>query len=77
MHENGLIRIRNGYLGLTRSGMLVSNSIIGNLFEQAKKIFSENEINFNPAALEENLSGGIISPDNSRGTALPVIWPQA
>lgn len=77
MHENGLIRIRNGYLSLTRSGMLVSNSIIANLFERAQKIFSENEISFNPAALEESLSGGAISPDNSIGTALPVIWPDA
>lgn len=76
MHENGLIRIRNGYLSLTRSGMLVSNSIIANLFERAQKIFAENEVSFNPAALEENLSGGAISPDNSVGTALPVVWPE-
>lgn len=34
MHENGLIRIRNGYLSLTRSGMLVSNAIISNIFER-------------------------------------------
>ncbi len=32
LHENGLIRIRHGYLRLTRSGMLVSNSILSNLF---------------------------------------------
>lgn len=36
LHENGLIRIRDGYLRLTRSGMLVSNSILGNLFEQTE-----------------------------------------
>ncbi|MDR1777294.1 MAG: radical SAM family heme chaperone HemW [Desulfovibrio sp.] len=36
MHENGLIRIRNGYLSLTRSGMLVSNTILANLFERAE-----------------------------------------
>lgn len=77
MHENGLIRIRNGYLSLTRSGMLVSNSIIGSLFEQEKRIFSENEITFNAAALEDSLAGGVISPDNSQGTALPVVWPDA
>lgn len=34
LHENGLIRIRDGYLRLTRSGMLVSTSILSNLFEQ-------------------------------------------
>lgn len=32
LHENGLVRIRNGYVRLTRSGMLVSNAILGNLF---------------------------------------------
>lgn len=36
LHENGLIRIRDGYLRLTRSGMLVSNSILGNLFERTE-----------------------------------------
>ena len=34
LHENGLIRIRGGYLRLTRSGMVVSNSILSNLFER-------------------------------------------
>ncbi len=37
LHENGLIRIRNGYLRLTRSGMLVSNSILSNLFSQTEQ----------------------------------------
>ncbi len=36
LHENGLIRIRNGYLRLTRSGMLVSNSILSNIFTQTE-----------------------------------------
>ncbi|MDR1660363.1 MAG: radical SAM family heme chaperone HemW [Desulfovibrio sp.] len=36
MHENGLVRIRHGYLSLTRSGMLVSNTILLNLFERAE-----------------------------------------
>lgn len=38
LHENGLVRIRDGYLRLTRSGMLVSNSILTNLFEQTEKL---------------------------------------
>lgn len=38
LHENGLIRIRDGYLRLTRSGMLVSNSILSNLFSQAEAV---------------------------------------
>jgi oxygen-independent coproporphyrinogen-3 oxidase len=33
LHQNGLIRIRNGFLRLTRKGMLVSNAILSNLFE--------------------------------------------
>lgn len=36
LHENGLIRIRHGYLRLTRGGMLVSNSILANLFERTE-----------------------------------------
>ena len=38
LHENGLIRIRDGYLRLTRSGMLVSNSILSNLFSQTEAL---------------------------------------
>ena len=38
LHENGLIRIRDGYLRLTRSGMLVSNSILSNLFSQTEAV---------------------------------------
>ena len=41
LHENGLIRIRNGYLRLTRSGMLVSNSILSNLFERTETVLAQ------------------------------------
>lgn len=34
LHDNGLIRLRDGYLRLTRNGMLVSNSILERFFEQ-------------------------------------------
>ncbi len=40
LHENGLIRIRDGYLRLTRSGMLVSNSILSNIFSQTEAILN-------------------------------------
>ncbi len=40
LHENGLIRIRDGYLRLTRSGMLVSNSILSNIFSQTETILN-------------------------------------
>lgn len=33
LHQHGLIKIRNGYLNLTKRGMLVSNTIIENLFD--------------------------------------------
>lgn len=41
LHENGLIRIRNGYLRLTRRGMLVSNSILSNLFERTREVLRQ------------------------------------
>lgn len=41
LHENGLIRIRNGYLRLTRSGMLVSNAILSNLFARADEVLRQ------------------------------------
>ncbi|MCT4626128.1 radical SAM family heme chaperone HemW [Halodesulfovibrio sp.] len=33
LHQHGLVKIRHGYLNLTKRGMLVSNTIIENLFE--------------------------------------------
>ena len=41
LHENGLIRIRNGYLRLTRSGMLVSNSILSYLFARTREVLNQ------------------------------------
>ena len=43
LHKNGLIRIVNGYMRLTRNGMLVSNSILGTLFEDSKRILPKSE----------------------------------
>ena len=55
LHENGLIRIRNGYLRLTRSGMLVSNSILSNLFARTREVLKQGlapgaKPDVNPAA---------------------------
>jgi oxygen-independent coproporphyrinogen-3 oxidase len=36
LHRNGLIRIRDGYLRLTRNGMLVSDSILTALFDASR-----------------------------------------
>ena len=38
LHQHRLIKIRNGYLNLTKRGMLVSNTIIENLFEAMDRI---------------------------------------
>lgn len=47
LHENGLARIRNGYLSLTRQGMLVSNAVIGNIFERVNEILDKNLVKNN------------------------------
>lgn len=68
MHDNGLVKIRNGYLSLTRAGMLVSNTIIGNLFETIRDSLEK------PAVQK-------IPPETASltGEALPrpIIWPLA
>ncbi len=51
LHENGLIRIRDGYLRLTRSGMLVSNSILSNIFSQTASTLPDTLLM--PTALPE------------------------
>jgi oxygen-independent coproporphyrinogen-3 oxidase len=42
LHERGLIRIRHGYLRFTRSGMLVSNSILAKFFADTEAKFLES-----------------------------------
>jgi oxygen-independent coproporphyrinogen-3 oxidase len=51
LHEKGLIRIRDGYLRFTRSGMLVSNSILSRFFADTEAKFLETG---RTGALEEN-----------------------
>ncbi len=38
LHQHGLVKIRNGYLNLTKRGMLVSNTIIENLFDAMERL---------------------------------------
>lgn len=71
MHENGLVRIRNGYMSLTRSGMLVSNTILANIFERI-----EGDSSFNPDKLPRTPTQPPISLKETP-EARPVIWPQA
>lgn len=68
MHENGLIRIREGYLRLTRSGMLVSNSIIANLFEQTEAMLRKGP---------DNSGRKSLAPAPRAPFIQPVIWPTA
>ena len=42
LHERGLIRICNGYVRFTRSGMLVSNSILSRFFADTEAKFLES-----------------------------------
>lgn len=53
MHDNGLVHIRNGYLRLTRSGMLVSNTVISNLFERMEATLDDNLKDFKLPEPEE------------------------
>lgn len=73
LHENGLARIRNGYLSLTRSGMLVSNAIISNIFESVENALGPDPYNFN----KDPLPPANAKPVSAKAAPRPVIWPQA
>lgn len=68
MHENGLVRIRNGYMSLTRSGMLVSNSVISNIFERINDTLDENLEDFRTPEPEPEIM--------DTAGPIPVSWPQ-
>jgi len=46
LHEHGLIRISQGYMRLTRQGLLVSNSILSSLFEAVENVFENKPSQF-------------------------------
>ena len=70
LHENGLIRIREGYMRLTRSGMLVSNSILANIFEQTRSSLHRGD-----DALAKDAPGQ--TPAAGEQFVQPVVWPGA
>ncbi|MBR3664986.1 MAG: radical SAM family heme chaperone HemW [Desulfovibrio sp.] len=70
LHENALIRIRQGWLRLTPSGMVVSNAIISNLFEQTKKVLTEP---LPPLTAEPVQSLRVEDAPDVRA----VVWPKA
>ncbi len=69
MHENGLVRIRNGYMSLTKSGMLVSNSVISNIFERMDSTLDEDLSSFALPDPEPEIMDA--------SSPVPVSWPQA
>lgn len=71
MHNNGLIRIRDGHLSLTRKGMLVSNVIIGNLFERIAETLQKNP------EMEKNLIPKLPVPPSAPAIPRPIVWPVA
>lgn len=81
LHENGLIRIRNGYLRLTRSGMLVSNSILSNLFARTREVLRHGlapgaRPDVVPSAgVGSGSLGEALLAENSAGQTSPVSQP--
>jgi oxygen-independent coproporphyrinogen-3 oxidase len=41
LHRNQLVRIRNGYLSLTRNGLLVSNAILERFFSEMETVLGD------------------------------------
>lgn len=81
LHENGLIRIRNGYLRLTRSGMLVSNAVISNLFERTEAVLAREPLPADgaaPLAAREEMPAPPLAAKSPREAEVrPVVWPTA
>ncbi|MCH5278085.1 MAG: radical SAM family heme chaperone HemW [Desulfovibrionaceae bacterium] len=63
LHRHGLIRIRHGYLWLTRSGMLVSNSILERFFDSVRESLTEGGPARPPAVAQ--------APDTAPGAEIP------
>lgn len=80
MHENGLIRIRNGYLSLTRSGMVVSNAIISNIFERVEQTVGARPPRPGQIELPKIESGQMAIAGNARAgneEIRKIVWPLA
>ena len=80
LHENGLIRIRQGYMRLTRSGMLVSNSILSNLFARTREVLKQAALSggLKPQAVESSENSVAQSALHEDSPEIrPVRWPSA
>ena len=58
LHRHGLVRIKDGYLRLTRNGMLVSNSILERFFDASREALRAGEA----AGTCRTDEGGGVSP---------------
>ena len=80
LHENSLIRIRQGYLRLTRSGMLVSNSILSNLFARTREVLRQAALagGLKPQPVEVQADAAAQSALHEDSAEIrPVRWPSA
>ena len=80
LHENSLIRIRQGYLRLTRSGMLVSNSILSNLFARTREVLRQAALGggLKPQPVEARADAAPQSSLREDSAEIrPVRWPSA
>mgnify|MGYP000302431122 CR=1 FL=1 len=80
LHENSLIRIRQGYLRLTRSGMLVSNSILSNLFARTREVLRQAALagGLKPQPVEAHADAAPQSALHEDSAEIrPVRWPSA
>ncbi|MBQ7585091.1 MAG: radical SAM family heme chaperone HemW [Desulfovibrionaceae bacterium] len=68
LHENGLVRVMQGYMRLTTSGMLVSNAILSNLFERTKKVLE------NPLPYKVKSEKSKVESDSLE--IREVVWPR-
>ena len=75
LHENGLIRLRDGYLRLTRKGMVVSNAILTNLFARTSDVLKAPLPPGSPSAATP-APGAPASPEPEPDIR-PVRWPSA
>lgn len=66
LHRNKLVRIRNGYLSLTRNGLLVSNSILERFFSEIEALESAHVAG---AAIADprSAAGGTAEPERRNG----------
>ncbi|HJB64894.1 MAG TPA: radical SAM family heme chaperone HemW [Candidatus Mailhella merdavium] len=66
LHRHGLVRIKDGYLRLTRNGMLVSNSILERFFEASREALQGGKASAPIGADAAQLSA---SPDAEKDAA--------